>query len=64
MQLTLAGTITMVMLVVFLFLRRATPTLAAGITVPLSLAGTCALMWCVGFSIDNLSRNAARRCRP
>jgi multidrug efflux pump len=55
MQLTLAGTITMVMLVVFLFLRRATPTLAAGITVPLSLCGTCALMWCVGFSIDNLS---------
>jgi multidrug efflux pump len=55
MQLTLAGTIAMVMLVVFLFLRRATPTLAAGITVPLSLCGTCALMWCVGFSIDNLS---------
>src|ERR1044072_6520418 len=40
MQLTLLGTITMVMLVVFLFLRRATPTLAAGVTVPLSLAGT------------------------
>jgi hydrophobe/amphiphile efflux-1 (HAE1) family protein len=55
MQLTLAGTIGMVMLVVFLFLRRATPTFAAGVTVPLSLAGTCALMWCVGFSIDNLS---------
>jgi hydrophobe/amphiphile efflux-1 (HAE1) family protein len=55
MQLTLVGTIAMVMLVVFLFLRRATPTLAAGVTVPLSLAGTCALMWCVGFSIDNLS---------
>jgi multidrug efflux pump len=55
MQLTLAGTIAMVMLVVFLFLRRTTPTVAAGVTVPLSLAGTCALMWCVGFSIDNLS---------
>jgi len=55
MQWTLAGTIALVMLVVFLFLRRATPTLAAGVTVPLSLAGTCALMWCVGFSIDNLS---------
>src|SRR3954471_15048489 len=55
MQLTLAGAIGMVMLVVFLFLRRTTPTLAAGVTVPLSLAGTCALMWCVGFSIDNLS---------
>ncbi|MGB9366623.1 MAG: efflux RND transporter permease subunit [Xanthobacteraceae bacterium] len=55
MQLTLVGTICLVMLVVFLFLRRATPTIAAGVTVPLSLAGTCALMWCVGFSIDNLS---------
>jgi len=55
MQLTLTGTIVMVMLVVFLFLRRTAPTLAAGITVPLSLAGTCALMWVVGFSIDNLS---------
>ncbi len=55
MQLTLAGTIALVMLVVFLFLRRATPTIAAGITVPLSLAGTCALMWLAGFSIDNLS---------
>jgi multidrug efflux pump len=55
MQLTLAGTISLVMLVVFLFLRRAAPTMAAGITVPLSLAGTCALMWVAGFSIDNLS---------
>jgi len=55
MQATLAGSIAMVMLVVFLFLRRLTPTLAAGVTVPLSLAGTCAAMWAAGFSIDNLS---------
>ena len=55
MQLTLCATILLVMLVVFLFLRRAAPTIAAGITVPLSLAGTCALMWVAGFSIDNLS---------
>ena len=55
MQLTLAGSIAMVMLVVFLFLRRATPTFAAGVTVPLSLAGTLALMWLAGFSINNLS---------
>src|SRR6202521_431703 len=54
-QLTLCATIALVMLVVFLFLRRATPTIAAGVTVPLSLAGTCALMWLAGFSIDNLS---------
>src|SRR6195952_5419186 len=55
MQLTLLATIVLVMLVVFLFLRRVAATLAAGITVPLSLAGTCALMWVAGFSIDNLS---------
>src|SRR5215211_6742903 len=30
-------------------------TIAAGITVPLSLAGTCAAMWAVGYSINNLS---------
>jgi multidrug efflux pump len=55
MQITLALTIIMVMLVVFLFLRRTAATMAAGITVPLSLAGTCAAMWAAGFSIDNLS---------
>ena len=35
MQLTLAATVVLVMLVVFLFLRRAAPTAAAGVTVPL-----------------------------
>jgi multidrug efflux pump len=55
MQGTLAATVVLVMLVVFVFLRRGPPTIAAGITVPLSLAGTCALMWLAGFSIDNLS---------
>jgi hydrophobe/amphiphile efflux-1 (HAE1) family protein len=55
MQLTLALSIALVMLVVFLFLRRGTPTIAAGITVPLSLAGTCAAMWLAGFSVNNLT---------
>ena len=55
MQLTLAATACLVMMVVFLFLRRTAATIAAGITVPLSLAGTCAAMWAAGFSIDNLS---------
>ncbi len=62
MQLTLAATALLVMLVVFLFLRRAAATIAAGITVPLSLAGTCAAMWAVGFSIDNLSLMALAVC--
>ena len=55
MQVTLLITIGLVMCVVFVFLRRGTPTMAAGITVPLSLAGTCALMWASGFSINNIS---------
>jgi multidrug efflux pump subunit AcrB len=55
MQITLGITVVLVMVVVLVFLRRTTPTIAAGITVPLSLAGTCALMWLAGFSIDNLS---------
>jgi multidrug efflux pump len=55
MQWTLLATIFLVMGVVFVFLRRATPTFAAGVTVPLSLAGTFAAMWVWGLSIDNLS---------
>jgi hydrophobe/amphiphile efflux-1 (HAE1) family protein len=55
MQLTLGATVLLVMLVVFIFLRRLTPTVAVGVTVPLSLAGTCAAMWLAGYSIDNLS---------
>lgn len=55
MQWTLLATASLVMIVVFVFLRRLTPTIAAGISVPLALAGTCAGMWLAGFSIDNLS---------
>ena len=55
MQWTLAATAILVMFVVFVFLRRATPTFAAGISVPLALAGTCAGMWLAGFSVNNLS---------
>jgi multidrug efflux pump len=55
MQLTLLASIALVMLVVFVFLRRAAATAAAGITVPLALAGTCGMMWIAGFSINNLT---------
>ena len=55
MEWTLGATAVLVMLVVFVFVRRTTPTIAAGISVPLALAGTCALMWVAGFSINNLS---------
>jgi multidrug efflux pump len=55
MQWTLLATAALVMVVVFVFLRRLVPTIAAGVSVPLALAGTCAAMWLAGFSIDNLS---------
>ncbi|MCU4158892.1 efflux RND transporter permease subunit [Acidiphilium sp. AL] len=54
-QLTLLITILLVLAVVTLFMRRLTPTIAAGVTVPLSLAGTIAAMWALGFSLDNFS---------
>ena len=55
LQKTLAVSIGLVMMVVFLFLRRGAPTIAAGVTVPLSLAGTFICMWAARFTLDNLS---------
>ena len=54
-QRTLFISVCLVMAVVFIFLRRLAPVIAAGVTVPLSLVGSCAAMWAAGFSIDNLS---------
>ena len=38
-----------------LFMRRLMPTIAAAVTVPLSLCGTLAGMWFLGYSLDNFS---------
>jgi hydrophobe/amphiphile efflux-1 (HAE1) family protein len=54
-QYTLLLTVALVLLVVLLFMRRAVPTIAAGVTVPLSIAGTLAAMWLYGFALDNFS---------
>ncbi len=54
-EFTLLITVVLVLLVVTLFMRRLTPTIAAGVTVPLSIAGTLAAMWAMGFSLDNFS---------
>ncbi len=54
-QKTLVAGIALVMLVVFVFLRRGVPTLAAGVAVPLSLAGSAILMWFSGYSVNNFS---------
>ncbi len=54
-QYTMAITIALVLLVVAVFMRRLVPTLAAAVTVPLSICGTLAGMWFLGFAIDNFS---------
>ena len=52
---TLMISISLVVLVIFLFLRNVWATIIPGITVPLALFGTCAVMYVLGYSLDNLS---------
>ncbi len=54
-QHTLMITIVLVVAIVFIFLGRLWSTFAAALTVPLSLAGTCAGMYLCGYNVDNLS---------
>ena len=48
-------TTVLVVLVIFLFLRSPSATIIPGIAVPLSLVGTFAVMYLLGYSLDNLS---------
>ncbi len=52
---TLVLTICLVVLVIFLFLRNITATLIPGVAVPLSIVGTFAAMYLLGYSLNNLS---------
>ena len=52
---TLVLSVILVILVVFLFLRNARATLIPSVAVPVSLIGTFAVMYMLGYSIDNLS---------
>ncbi|SDC52086.1 efflux RND transporter permease subunit [Belnapia rosea] len=54
-QQTLLISIALVIAVVALFLGRTSAVAAAGASVPLSLLGTLAVMWMIGYSLDNLS---------
>ncbi len=54
-EFSLLASVALVLLVVLLFMRRLVPTAAAAVTVPLSIAGTLAAMWLLGFSLDNFS---------
>ncbi len=52
---TLLLTIALVVMVIFVFLRNVAATLIPSATVPLALLGTAAIMYLVGYSLDNLS---------
>jgi multidrug efflux pump len=52
---TLIISVVLVIIVVFLFLRNLPATLVPAVAVPVSLIGTCVVMYLCGFSLDNLS---------
>ena len=54
-QFTLMLTIALVVMVIFVFLRSLWATVIPSVAVPLALVGTFALMYALGYSLDNLS---------
>ena len=54
-QFTLLLTIALVVGVIFIFLRKLWATVIPAVSVPLSLIGTFAVMYVLGYSLDNLS---------
>ena len=52
---SLVLSVVLVVLVVFIFLRNARATMIPSVAVPVSLVGTCAVMYLCGYSLDNLS---------
>jgi hydrophobic/amphiphilic exporter-1 (mainly G- bacteria), HAE1 family len=54
-QLTMIGTIVLVILVIFLFLRNVSATIIPSLALPMSITGTFAIMYLLDYSLDNLS---------
>ena len=54
-QLTMIGTIFLVILVIFLFLRNVSATIIPSLALPMSIIGTFAVMYLLDYSLDNLS---------
>ena len=54
-EFTLVLTVCLVVMVIFLFLRNLSATLIPGVAVPLSIIGTFAVMYLLGYSLNNLS---------
>jgi multidrug efflux pump len=54
-EFTMCVSISLVIMVVFVFLRSVRTTMIPSVAVPVSLIGTCGVMYLLGYSIDNLS---------
>jgi hydrophobic/amphiphilic exporter-1 (mainly G- bacteria), HAE1 family len=54
-QFTLGLAAGLVVLVIFLFLRSISATIIASIALPISIVGTFAVMWALGYSVNNLT---------
>ncbi|AMK11206.1 efflux RND transporter permease subunit [Pseudodesulfovibrio indicus] len=54
-QFTLLLTVGLVILVIFLFLRRLSATIIPSLALPMSIVGTFAVMYLYGFSLNNIS---------
>ena len=54
-QVELGLAVVMVVLVIFFFLHSVRATVIASLAVPISLIGTCGLMYLLGYSLNNLS---------
>ncbi len=54
-EFTLMLSVALVVMVIFLFLRNLWATIIPSVTVPLALIGTCAVMYVMDYSLDNLS---------
>jgi HAE1 family hydrophobic/amphiphilic exporter-1 len=61
-QFTLYLALTLVVMVIFIFLRNVAATVIPAIALPMSIIGTFAVMYVFGYSLDNISLMALTLC--
>lgn len=61
-EVTLILTMALVIMVIFVFLRRASATIVPSLALPFSLVGTFAVMYMLNYSLNNLSMMAIILC--
>jgi len=59
---TLALTMALVIMVIFLFLRNLSATMIPSLALPMSIVGTFSVMYLLGYNLDNLSLMALTLC--